>query len=123
MNDHDKKLWDRADEWRAKLAESYANRFSDDDNLVYPVLVGLEEAWQRAHDEEIEQGFLNREERVADNPINAALYYIDSGYMPPPELLMTMYDCFQHYKFISQDLERSIFGKPIQKAGNYAQRK
>jgi len=49
---------------------------------------------------------------------------VDMGFYPPPELLLTLLDCWDTYEAGggSISLEEAFLGKPVQKAGVYAKR-
>jgi hypothetical protein len=60
-----------------------------------------------------------------DNPIDLFMNDILSGSIPPPEILLSIYKCFNLYfmakgKFTLEDV---FYGKLIKRAGSYAQRK
>jgi hypothetical protein len=60
-----------------------------------------------------------------DTPPLAALFdYATTGHYPPPELLLTLLDAWTTYRESAGKvtLEEAFFGKPIPKAGPYAQR-
>jgi len=82
----------------------------------------LESTWKHISSEpEYERYWLT----TADNhPVDDLLSMINSGVYPPPEHLLVLAECFNHYfsKKGETDLEDVFFGRPIESAGNYARR-
>ncbi|MBK8069788.1 MAG: hypothetical protein IPK27_19865 [Rhodanobacteraceae bacterium] len=107
------KQWELVHALRAKLV-------SDNDK---PVLESLEHLWQ--HLQKKQGDVIDREDKVADSPLSGLFHYIDSGFYPPPELMLSLLECWDEYLTGrgSVSLEEAFFGRPIQKAGNYAKRK
>lgn len=96
----------------------------------YPVLDALENLWAIL-DSHYNDGFdeplitRNEDERISKNPLGAFLYYIDLGFIPPPEVLLSLFECFHRYYSLSGDvsLEEIFFGKPKSGVGNESARK
>lgn len=109
----DSDLWLRVTYWRERLR--------DCEN--YPILHGLETSWnvlERSGDA------IDRDEpRAADTPLDALHYHIDTGFYPPPELLLALMDAYDVYCAAQGDLslEEVFFGPPRRKAGGHAKRK
>jgi hypothetical protein len=96
----------------------------------YPFLSGLELSWQTLEEEYNEEGRISRinrerDERVADTPLNAFLYYIEMGFYPPPEILLAIQKCFEIYMRGSGyiKLEEAFFGNSPKGKGIYAKRR
>ena len=71
------------------------------------------------------KNYLLRDRTHNDMPPLAQFFdYVDNGLYPPPELLFTLLDAWRTYAESGGDvpLENAFFGKPVQKAGNYAAR-
>jgi len=108
-------LWERVAYWQERLR--------DCDN--YPVLAGLESAWQVLS--ATYKGAIRRanDERCSDTPLAALFYYVEMGFYPPPELLLALHDAYQVYETSRGhiSLEEVFFGPPRRKAGTYANRR
>ncbi|NEZ03779.1 hypothetical protein G4Y73_06405 [Wenzhouxiangella sp. XN201] len=111
--EHNEKLWDRLTYWRERL----------ENREDYPTLESLEHSWRYGHQQDIDDGWYKRDDQPSDNPISAVMFFIEMGFYPPPEYMLTMLDCFEAYKRGAGDLEELFFGKPKQRSGNYAERK
>jgi hypothetical protein len=62
---------------------------------------------------------------TAKAPLAALFHYVEMGFYPPPELLLTLYDCWQTYEAASGHLplEQAFFGPAKKGVGNYAGRR
>lgn len=114
--------WKQVADWHAFYVSGRTAEF--------PVLEGLAEAWEQVesvqtfHGEPcIERG--EKLERVAQSPLAALFYMADMGFYPPPELLLTLLDCWESYIASGGaiSLDEAFLGKPVQKAGNYAKQR
>lgn len=112
----------RLGEWHKAIL----NRLSPSSGTSTEYLV---DQWEilEAHDPAIRanKDFLLRGETHDSTPPLALLFeYIDAGFYPPPELLLTLLDVWKIYlrSAGSLKLEDAFFGKPIPKGGNYAAR-
>lgn len=69
---------------------------------------------------------LDRDGRKALNPLAAAMFYVEMGYYPPPELLLQINDSWQKYLGAggSASLEECLIEKPAKGRGrgNFANR-
>lgn len=114
--------WKQIEDW---------HRFLEDDKASnYPVLDGLNYAWEELDSQYaingksiIERGADLR--RVSGTPISAFFYFVDMGFYPPPELMLALRDCWETYmgNMGTMSLEEAFIGKPKKGAGNYASRK
>lgn len=114
--------WQQIDDW---------HRFLEDDKASdYPVLDGLNYAWEQVEPDYrvagksvIERGQDLR--KVSETPLATLFYFIEMGMYPPPELLLALNDCWITYTANggSISLEEAFIGKPKKGAGNYASRK
>lgn len=109
----DEELWQRVHYWRDRLKDC------DD----YPTLISLEHSWLFGHNQDVEDGYYTRDEKPSDNPISAIVFFVEMGFYPPPEYMLTLLDCFEAYKAGDDDLEKIFFGRSRQRAGTYAARK
>jgi hypothetical protein len=91
----------------------------------YPVLESLEETWGGISADYGSLITRDDDERTAETPLNAFLFLIDSGFYPPPEILLAVAQCFEHYQGCAGDvdLEDVFFGERKKGVGNYAARK
>jgi hypothetical protein len=91
----------------------------------YPVLGALEEDWAKL-EPEYNDFDLNRDDlsSVSKNPIGALCYMVEMGIYPPPELLLTLVDCFNLYKDGggTVELEEIFYGPVSKRVGNHAAR-
>lgn len=57
-------------------------------------------------------------------PLAELFSYVEAGFYPPPELLLTLLDVWRDYRAADGDmeLENAFLGPPVPKAGNYAAR-
>lgn len=110
---HAAAFWDRVFYWRGRLNES-AN---------YPALASLEDFWQRAQDDDQTRQMLDNPQKWGNDPVSSLLNYIESGFYPPPELLLAIQERFQFYIDTQSDLETCLFGPPIPRAGHHAKRR
>lgn len=113
--------WQLIEEWHRFLTHEKASN--------YPVLDGLNEAW-----EELEPLYTFNEKsilergtqlrRVSANPLSAFFYFVGMGFYPPPELMLTLHDCWKTYTTGDGaiSMEEAFIGKPKRGAGNYASR-
>ena len=90
----------------------------------YPVLEGLEDSWQLirgGHGRLIKR---NEDERFASSPLRAFLCYVDMGFYPPPEVMLSICHCFQHYmdRGGEIELEDVFFNERKKGVGNYSAR-
>ncbi|GLQ98338.1 hypothetical protein [Dyella mobilis] len=70
-------------------------------------------------------GYLLRGSTHNNKPPLAQLFeYVEEGFYPPPDLLLTVLDVWNTYRQAAGDveLEEAFFGKPKPKAGSYARR-
>lgn len=69
--------------------------------------------------------FLLRDATHAGKPPLSQLFdYVEAGFYPPPELLLTLLDVWRTYLLAEGELslEGAFFGKTVQRAGNHAAR-
>ena len=61
---------------------------------------------------------------IANSPLTTFFYFIDMGFYPPPELLLTLSECWTSYEAGGghTSLEQAFLGRSPQKSGNYAKR-
>ena len=73
----------------------------------YPVLEELEHSWSVLTAEYNGQypDLVSRKIGHRDTPLSAFRNYIDSGFYPPPEVLLALDDCFRMYMALSGQLE------------------
>jgi len=109
MSDRNKQLCERVGQWRETLRNA---------DPRWGSLVKLEQAWQAGSDDEAKE---DREIPAWSNPFAAAMYHIQMGEYPPPEIMLTILDCWNEY-LVNGDMERSFLGPPKPKAGNFAKR-
>lgn len=112
--------WDHVRKIRAKINED-----------KYTMLIGLEHSWAILSDDYNNpktngKDLIDREadDRVAKTPLAAFLYYINSGFYPPPEVMRAIHDCFELYEQCqgAVELEDVFYGTRVKKRGNHAQR-
>lgn len=113
--------WQLVADWHAFLEEDKA---SD-----YPVLDGLNEAWEEIAPQYQVNGrpIMSRGSTLrntAASPLAALFYMVDMGFYPPPELLLALLDCWDTYSAGAgrMTLEEAFLGPPVPKSGNYAAR-
>lgn len=99
--------------------------FEDCEN--YPVLHSLELSW-----EELESSYNNQEwpdlikrdadEGISETPLEAFMYYIEMGFYPSPEIMLSIIDAFNMYFAGAgkHTLEDVFFGKEKKWIGNHA---
>lgn len=111
--------WKQVNEWHAFLTSDKADDF--------PLLSGFSEAWEAVESVQtfygkpiVERG--NDLERVSSSPLSALFYLIDMGFYPPPELLLSLLDCWEVYMGSAGrlTLDEAFLGRSVQKSGNYA---
>ena len=87
----------------------------------YPVLASLNESWAILEEK---YQVINRED-VASSPLGALDYYFDLGFYPPPEIILSILDCYQYYLAMrgKVTLEDVFFGKLERGVGNHSARK
>lgn len=109
----DNNSWERVSEWRNLLTNHYKN---------YPFRKEYKEAWDLL---ESHYEVIDREVKVAKTPLNAMLYYLEMGFYPPPEIMLSVADCFEQYMLSGGkiELEEIFFGKTQRGVGNYSARK
>ena len=68
--------------------------------------------------------FDRSEAKLAHHPLALFFLYVSYGFYPPPELLIALHEAFEAYQKEKGrlTLEEAFFGKPVQRAGTYAQR-
>ncbi len=108
--------WERVRQWRERLQVS----------TPPPALVPLETSWQ-AIDPALyaERGFTrSSDEGISGSVFDALFVLIGMGVYPPPELLLTLRDCYLEYIRGAGELslEDAFFGPPKHKGGNFARR-
>ncbi len=113
--------WKQIEDWHRFLENDKASN--------YPVLDGFNEAWEELDSlyaingkSIIERGADLR--RVSGNPMSTFFYFVSMGFYPPPELVLTLHDCWETYTGSggAMSLEEAFIGKPKKGAGNYASR-
>lgn len=98
----------RLAEWHSFLASAEAKD--------YPSLIGFESNWQDIGAYPPERG-----DEVIKNdtgPLAALFEYIENGFYPPPELLLTLLDLWMIYRTNNYKLEEVFIGASKPKAGN-----
>lgn len=110
--------------------EKWFRYFQADTDGLDSALGTLVNAWEVLHQEfdpdnlwNIERGAQIR--RVSGTPLGALTYFLDMGLYPPPELLLTLADCWRTYIENSGKitLDDAFLGKPKKSSGNYAKQK
>lgn len=113
---HIKNTWSNVRSWRKEFTKK------DVDN--YPILSSHEELW--AISSQINSGVVDRDddEKTAATPIEAFMYLTEMGFQSPPEILMTIRECFETYFAAggTLSLEEVFFGREKPSIGNYASR-
>ena len=123
---HYKNYWDEVRNWRVKLTDEGVSN--------YPVQESLETSWNilscslyTVNYKGKPHQLLSREddERTAGTPLDAFNFYIDSGFYPPPEILLWLYDCFSYYLGAKGkvSLEHIFFGRETPSVGNESARR
>lgn len=114
--------WSQVDHWYQFLKEA-------DADPEYDGMNSLLEAWDALEPIHVGVGWMkpDRGEELrnqSDAPLSALFSFIEMGMYPPPELLLALLDCWDVYMHNqgTTSLEVAFLGKPIQKAGPYAQR-
>jgi hypothetical protein len=111
--------------------EASYQKLASDEAENYPVLDGLKTAWAEL---ESQYNYPNGKplfergralQKIASTPLAALFYFVDGGFYPPPELLLALYETYEHYMAADGEisLEEAFFGPPIPKAGNHARRR
>jgi hypothetical protein len=112
-----------------KHVDEYQKRLLDSSD--YPVLDGLEQSWQVLNsyygNYDNNSPVINRHElrKEAGTPLGCFLNLLESGFYPPPEILLALADGFRTY-FTAEghlELEEIFFGKPLRGSGNFSKRK
>ncbi len=96
----------------------------------YPGLSSLEDSWQvlnelYSHGGEFDFGLRNDFDHgvnSSDTALSSFMFCIDSGFYPPPEVLLALESCFKTY-FLADgglELEDVFFGERKKGVGNYA---
>jgi hypothetical protein len=83
----------------------------------------LDSAWQML--DTLYRGAIDRRERSAQSPVDALFLYVETGFYPPPELLLALHDAYAKYRALRgrASLEDVLFGPPVPRAGNHAPRR
>ena len=92
-----------ADKYRTVLEAAY--ELND-----FPVLSGLEEAWKFL---ESQYEVVDRNDPPSQSPLEDFTYYIEGGFYPPPEVLLSVNQAIQTYFTLSGDisLDEAFFGQ------------
>ncbi|WP_348767866.1 hypothetical protein [uncultured Salinisphaera sp.] len=108
-----------------KQFEHWRERLRDSED--YPVLDGLETAWQELSDlydfpwtdEKTRESFYDSE-----SPITAIIYAVEMGFYPPPEVMLALLSRWDEYmrSVGEKDLETAMIGPLRRRTGNYARR-
>lgn len=102
--------WEHVGEQRGKI-------LSED----YPVLNGLEDTWDVIDSLGLS---IPRSEAndISDTPLGALTYYLEDGCYPPPEILLAVLNCFEHYmnKGGALELEDVFFNDKKNRIRNHA---
>jgi hypothetical protein len=105
--------WERVSKWHA---------FCDSDSVTsYPFVHGLVADFDQI-DGGLERGADLR--TVAATPLQAFFYFVEMGIYPPPELLLTLADCWTRYRggAGALSLEDAFLGPAKKAVGNQAAR-
>lgn len=112
-----------------KLAPNTANymlkfraaALSDYKQDDFPMLAGLENSW-KAITEQTPFLLEGREALSIGSPLSAFMCNVAAGYYPPPEVMLAMLTCFEHYyaRNGQKTLDEIFFGKPHGKKTNAA---
>lgn len=114
--------WQQVERWHRVLEDE---RVDD-----YPVLASFNVAWDELNslyeyngESVIERGGDLR--RVSGSPFSTLFYFVDMGFYPPPELLLSLQDAWNRYIAAMgvMSLEEAFFGQTKKGLGNYAARK
>lgn len=102
------------------------DEFQECDN--YPVLDGLDQAWQLLsshYNLGLEEEIIKRDEEVARTPLDAFRYYVEGGFYPPPEILLSIIHALDVYFTAGGDftLEDVFYGPEEKWVGNAAARR
>lgn len=87
----------------------------------YPVLAGLESIWKS-----IEEDFpllgVERERSNYETPLSYFMFNVDTGFYPPPEIMLSLLHCFQLYYAHGgeKSLDEIFFGRPHKKKSSDA---
>lgn len=110
--------------------ENYRNLMNGD--VRYPVLDGLNDTWETIDheygsmndngDTGNEKRLIDRFDKPAKTPLEAFVYYVDSGFYPPPEILLAVKSCFDAYMSFKGrvELEEIFFGERKKGVGNFS---
>ncbi|MDO6776469.1 hypothetical protein Q4591_14015 [Shewanella sp. 3_MG-2023] len=92
---------------RGKLKANYISE-------EYPIYTSLENTWRYL---ESEYDVIKRDEHPAQDPLSSFAYYIDSGFYPPPELMIVISSAINHYLDAKgeKSLDEILFGIKHQK--------
>ena len=114
--------WKQVGDWFRFLKEADEDEDYDSMDAHLEAWDALEPIYAYNGKNTVERGEELR--RVSGSPLSALFYMIDMGIYPPPELLLTLLDCWNTYSWSSggMSLEEAFLGKPVQKAGNFAKR-
>lgn len=106
---------EKADEIREAIRAAY-------ESSNYPGLAGLEYTWRKL---EREYEVIDRLKHSSDNPLVSFEYLVESGFYPPPEILLAIRLCIRRYLDAKGDisLDESFFGLPHKKRSSYAYNK
>ena len=109
---------DNIKHWQTKLIEEHQN---------YPTLDGLEHSWNLLESDYNQDmpNLIEREKEKYSSPLSSFMCMVDMGFYPPPEVMLSILDCFQNYENMKGkvSLEEVFFGKKERGIGNYAARK
>ncbi len=110
-----------------KIYDKWRDWLSDTEKYTVPgalELTKLEEIWSIIKKESEFPYERDDLRNIADNPLASISYLIQSGYYPPPEILLVLMDCYSEYIDAkgTMTLEEAFFEKPKKKLGNKAAR-
>ncbi|MAL95625.1 MAG: hypothetical protein CME40_11160 [Haliea sp.] len=97
----------------------------------YPSLDSLEDSWRvlsNYYGEWDGKPLIDRVEipdRTAGSPIENFQFHVESGFYPPPEIMILIQRCFQKYLAMGGDisLDEAFFGEPYKKRTSFAYRR
>lgn len=114
--------WKQVEDWHAFLESEAASN--------YPLLDGYNHLWQMLDSDYAGDGksYIKRGadlRRESDTPLALLFYFFGVGIYPPPELLLTLRDCWETYMASGGQLslEEAFHGKLKKGVGNYVSRK
>ena len=111
-------LDENIEKWRSAISKKREN---------YPVLEALEQSWNILESEyncDVPD-LVDRNNLGSDTSIATFMYMVDTGFYPPPEVMLSILDCLNFYEDMNGkvSLEEVFFGKTQKGVGNYAARK